>query len=294
MNDALSPLSVWLHAIRPKTLFASVAPILVGSAVAQHESGFHFGAAIVALVVALLLQIIANLANDYFDFRRGADEHRDGPLRVMQAGLVSARQMQIAIGLTVVLAIAGGLYLVARGGWPIFLLGLAAVVCAVAYTGGPWPLGYHGLGDLFVFIFFGLVGVAGSAYVQTRDLTWFAIIASLPIACLATAIIIANNLRDIESDRAAGKHTLATRLGRMGTIREYQLLIAIAYLIPLLLAIFSDVPWAWLVIPVALPIALPLVASVRTATGKGLIPVLVGTSRLTFVFGAIFAFGIVL
>jgi 1,4-dihydroxy-2-naphthoate octaprenyltransferase len=294
MNDALSPPSVWLHAIRPKTLFASVAPILVGSAVAQHEGGFHFGAAIVALAVAHLLQIIANLANDYFDFRRGADEHRVGPLRVMQAGLVSARQMQIAIGLTVVLAIAGGLYLVARGGWPIFLLGLAAVVCAVAYTGGPWPLGYHGLGDLFVFIFFGLVGVAGSAYVQTRDLTWFAIIASLPIACLATAIIIANNLRDIESDRAAGKHTLATRLGRMGTIREYQLLIAIAYLIPLLLAIFSDVPWAWLVIPVALPIALPLVASVRTATGKGLIPVLVGTSRLTFVFGAIFAFGIVL
>jgi 1,4-dihydroxy-2-naphthoate octaprenyltransferase len=130
--------------------------------------------------------------------------------------------------------------------------------------------------------------------VQTRELTWFAIIASLPIACLATAIIVVNNLRDIESDRAAGKRTLATKLGRMGTIREYQVLFAIAFLLPLLLAVFGDVPWAWLVIPVALPIALPLVASVRMATGKGLVPVLIGTSRLTFIFGAIFAFGIVL
>jgi 1,4-dihydroxy-2-naphthoate octaprenyltransferase len=224
MND---PLAIWWHAIRPKTLFASISPILVGSAVAHHEGGFHLLAALVSLAVALLLQITSNLANDYFDFRKGADESRVGPLRVMQAGLVSARQMQVAIGIAVALSIAGGLYLVARGGWPIFLLGLAAVICAVAYTGGPFPLGYHGLGDLFVFIFFGFVGVAGSAYVQTRDLTWLAIIASLPIACLATAIIVANNLRDIETDRAAGKRTLATRLGRLGTIREFQLLFAI-------------------------------------------------------------------
>jgi 1,4-dihydroxy-2-naphthoate octaprenyltransferase len=289
-----SPLSIWWHAIRPKTLFASISPILVGSAVAHHEGGFHLLAALVSLAVALLLQITSNLANDYFDFRKGADETRVGPLRVMQAGLVSARQMQVAIGIAVALSIAGGFYLVARGGWPIFLLGLAAVICAVAYTGGPFPLGYHGLGDLFVFIFFGFVGVAGSAYVQTRDLTWLAIIASLPIACLATAIIVANNLRDIETDRAAGKRTLATRLGRLGTIREFQVLFAIAYLVPLALALFGDLPWAWLVIPIALPIALPLVTAIQNATGKGLIPVLVGTSRLTFIFAALFAFGIIL
>lgn len=294
MNDSLSPLSIWLHAIRPKTLFASIAPILVGSAVARHEGGFHWPSALASLAVALLLQIISNLANDYFDFKRGADEHRVGPLRVMQAGLVSERRMQFAIALTVALAIVGGLYLIARGGWPIFLLGLAAVICALAYTGGPFPLGYHGLGDLFVFLFFGLVGVAGSAYVQTRDLTWFAIVAALPIGCLATAIIVANNLRDIESDRAAGKHTLATRLGRLGTIREYRLLFAIAYLIPLLLAIFGTVPWAWLVIPVALPLALPLVTAVQSASGRALVPVLIGTSRLTFIFGAVFALGIIL
>lgn len=294
MNETRSPLSVWLHAIRPKTLFASIAPILVGSAVAKHEGGFHLLSALVALAVALLLQIIANLANDYFDHKHGADQDRVGPLRVMQAGLVSPRQMQLAIGITIALAIAGGLYLVARGGWPIFILGLLAVICAVAYTGGPFPLGYHGLGDLFVFIFFGLVGVAGSAYVQTRDLTWFAIIASIPIACLATAIIVANNLRDIETDRAAGKRTLATRLGRLGTVREYQLLFAIAFLIPLIMTFLNDVPLAWLVIPVALPLALPLVTAIQTATGPALIPVLVGTSRLTFIFGALFAVGIIL
>jgi 1,4-dihydroxy-2-naphthoate octaprenyltransferase len=212
----------------------------------------------------------------------------------MQAGLVTDRQMQTAIGINIALATAGGLYLVYRGGWPILVLGLLAVICAVAYTGGPYPLGYHGLGDLFVFVFFGLVGVAGSAYVQTRDLTWLAVIASLPIACLATAIIVANNLRDIETDRAAGKHTLATRLGRLGTIREFQGLFAIAYLIPLLLALFGNVPWAWLVIPVTLPLALPLVTAVQTSAGKGLIPVLVGTSRLTFFFAAVFAMGIIL
>jgi 1,4-dihydroxy-2-naphthoate octaprenyltransferase len=294
MTSELSPLQVWLHAIRPKTLFASVAPILVGSAVAWREDGFHLLAALVSIIVALLLQILSNLANDYFDFKKGADAHRVGPLRVMQAGLVTARQMQAAIGLTAALAIAGGLYLVARGGWPIFILGLLAVVCAVAYTGGPYPLGYYGLGDLFVFIFFGLVGVAGSAYVQTRELTWLAILAAIPIGCLATAIIVANNLRDIETDRAAGKRTLATYLGRGGTIREYQGLVALAYGVPVLLAIFGDVSWAWLAIPVSLPLALPLAMAVQNAVGRELVPVLIGTARLTFIFGAVFAMGIVL
>jgi 1,4-dihydroxy-2-naphthoate octaprenyltransferase len=294
MSESLTPVQIWLHAIRPKTLFASIAPIVVGSAVAWHEDGFHLLTAVVALTVALLLQITSNLANDYFDFKRGADKERVGPLRVMQAGLVTERAMQRAIALTVALAIACGLYLVYQGGWPIFVAGLAAVICAIAYTGGPFPLGYHGLGDFFVFIFFGLVGVAGSAYVQTHSLTWFAIWASIPIACLATGIIVANNLRDIETDRAANKHTLATRLGRRGTIIEFIGLFAIAYLVPLLLAIFAGVPWAWIVIPVTLPIALPIVQMVRVATGRDLVPVLVGTSRLTFIFAVVFAFGIIL
>jgi 1,4-dihydroxy-2-naphthoate octaprenyltransferase len=291
---ALSPVAIWMHAIRPKTLFASIAPILVGSGVARHEDGFHLPAALVSLIVALLLQILSNLANDYFDHKRGADHNRIGPLRVTQAGLVTDAQMQAAIGITTALALIGGIYLVARGGWPILVIGLLAILCAVIYTGGPVPLGYHALGDLFVFIFFGLVGVAGSAYVQTRDLTWFALVAAIPIGCLATAIIVANNLRDIETDRAAGKQTLATLLGRSGAIREYQVLIAVAFVIPFLLALFGDAPMAWLPIPVVLPLALPLVAAVRSATGPALIPVLVGTSRLTAIFGAIFAAGIIL
>jgi 1,4-dihydroxy-2-naphthoate octaprenyltransferase len=294
MTSELSLLQVWLHAIRPKTLFASISPILVGSAVAWREDGFHLLAALVSLIVALLLQILSNLANDYFDFKRGADKDRVGPLRVMQAGLVTERQMQAAIGITIALAIAGGLYLVYLGGWPIFILGLLAVICAVAYTGGPFPLGYYGLGDLFVFIFFGLVGVAGSAYVQTGELTWLAIVASLPIACLATAIIVANNLRDIETDRAAGKHTLATRLGREGTVYEYTALIVTAFTVPLVLAFFGEVSWTWLATIVCLPLAIPLVAAIDKATGRELIPVLVGTARLTFVFAAVFAMGIVL
>jgi 1,4-dihydroxy-2-naphthoate octaprenyltransferase len=294
MTTELSPLQVWLHAIRPKTLFASISPILVGSAVAWREDGFHLLAAIVSLIVALLLQILSNLANDYFDFKRGADKERVGPLRVMQAGLVSERQMQAAIGITITLAIAGGLYLVYRGGWPIFVLGLLAVICAVAYTGGPFPLGYYGLGDLFVFIFFGLVGVAGSAYVQTGELTWLAILAAVPIGCLATAIIVANNLRDIETDRAAGKHTLATRLGREGTVYEYTTLIVTAFTLPILIAFWGEPTWTWLATIVCLPLAIPLVAAIDKATGRELIPVLVGTARLTFVFAAVFAMGIVL
>lgn len=294
MTTLLSPLQIWLLAIRPKILPASISPILVGSAVAWREDGFHLPAALVALVVAMLLQVLSNLANDYFDFRKGADRDRVGPLRVMQAGLVSARQMQAAIGITAALAIAGGLYLVYRGGWPMFVLGLLAVICAVAYTGGPYPLGYYGLGDLFVFIFFGLVGVAGSAYVQTRELTPLAILAAIPIGCLATAIIVANNLRDIETDRAAGKRTLATLLGRDGTTWEYQTLIATALTIPVVLAFVGDVSWTWLAVPVCLPLALPLVAAIKGASGRELIPVLIGTSRLTIVFAAVFAMGIVL
>ena len=294
METNLSPVQIWLHAIRPKTLFASVSPILVGTAVAHHEGGMHLPTAIVAMLVALLLQILSNLANDYFDHKKGADAKRVGPLRVMNAGLVTERQMQTAMGITIALAIAAGLYLVYQGGWPILLLGLLAIICAVAYTGGPYPLGYHGLGEVFVFIFFGLVGVVGSAYVQTGNVTWLAVVASIPIACLATAIIVVNNLRDIESDREAGKHTIAVRLGRLGTIREYHVLILISFLVPIVMVIFLDTSWVWLVIPVCLPIALPLAARVKTALGRDLVPVLVGTSRLTFIFAAVFAFGLLL
>ena len=284
---------VWLLAIRPRTLPAAVAPIVVGTAVAMREDGFHALAALVALVVALLLQIAANLANDVFDFRRGADRTRLGPTRVTQSGLIAPGRVLRTTGLVVVAAILGGLYLVWRGGWPILVVGLLAVIAAVAYTGGPFPLGYHGLGDPFAFLFFGPIGVAGSAYVQTNELTWLGVLASVPIGCLVAAIIVVNNLRDLETDRAAGKQTLAVRLGRRGAIGEYLTLVTAAYLIPPALWIGGSIG-AWALLTwISLPLAVMLARGVGVTTGKALNPLLAGTARLALVFAVLFAAAIV-
>lgn len=285
---------VWWLAIRPRTLPAAVAPIAVGTAVAIAEDGFHLPSALAALAVALLLQVAANLANDLFDFQRGADVARVGPTRVTQSGLVTERAMAVATGLTVGLAVLIGLELVWRGGWPILVLGLLAAVSAVAYTAGPFPLGYHGLGDLFVFLFFGLAGVAGTAYVQTRELTGFALACALPVGCLATAIIVVNNLRDIATDAAARKRTLAVRLGRAGTIAEYAGLLAVAYLVPPLLWLAGELGFAWWLPWLSVPLAWPLVRAVRSVSGPALNPVLAGTARLGLVFGLLFAGSILL
>jgi 1,4-dihydroxy-2-naphthoate octaprenyltransferase len=283
-----------LLAIRPKTLPAAVAPVVVGSAVAVREDGFHLPAALAALVVALLLQIAANLANDVFDHRRGADTAaRLGPPRVTAGGLIPPERVLRATWLTLGLALLIGLYLVYRGGWPFLAIGALALLAAVAYTGGPLPLGYLGLGDLAVFLFFGLVGVAGTAYVQTRELTTLALLAALPIGCLVTNILVVNNLRDLETDRAVGKRTLATRLGRSGTRAEYALLLLVAYLTPPALWLAGEIgPWwwsSWL----SLPLAIPLFRGVYGETGAALNRRLAGTARLAVVFAVLFAVGIV-
>lgn len=285
---------VWWLAIRPRTLPAAVGPIAVGTAIAVHEGGFHAVAAVAALLVALLLQIAANLANDLFDFKKGADVARTGPIRVTTAGLTTPRAMTIATSLTLLLATFAGLVLVWRGGIPILLLGLLALVSAVAYTAGPYPLGYHGLGDVFVFVFFGLVGVAGSAYVQTLDVSGFALAASVPVGLLAVNIIVVNNLRDLETDRAASKRTMAVRLGRAKTIGEYISLLVVAYLVPLALWASGDLSnWFWL--PwLSLPLAWNLAGKVRSETGRSLNPVLAGSARLCLVFALLFAGSILL
>ncbi len=285
----------WLLATRPKTLPAAVTPVIVGTGVAIAAGGFHAGAAIAAFAVALLLQIAANLANDVFDFRRGADtEERLGPTRVTQSGLIPPQQVMIATGFTIALAMAAGLYLVFRGGWPILVLGIAAVLSALAYTGGPLPIGYHGLGEVFVFIFFGLVAVAGTAYVQIGELTGLAIAASVPVGLLTTAILVVNNLRDIDTDRVAGKRTVAVRLGRERTIIEYLLLLAISYL-SLLVIWIAGLSSVWVLLPVVtLPLAVKLVQSVSSVRGKGLNPLLAGTAQLLLLFGLLFTAGIVL
>jgi 1,4-dihydroxy-2-naphthoate octaprenyltransferase len=224
----------WILAARPKTLPAAAAPVLVGSALAWRLGGFRLLPALAALVGALLIQVATNLANDYFDFVKGADtEHRVGPTRVTQSGLLSPSSVRNGMVLTLLAAFLVGAYLVSVAGMPIVWIGLASLVCAVAYTGGPFPLAYHGLGDLFVFVFFGLVAVAGTVYVQTLALSWEALWAGAGVGAVSTAILVVNNLRDIGTDERAGKRTLAVRLGVVGTRVEYTLLWSLAVAVPI-------------------------------------------------------------
>src|SRR5215218_6834567 len=235
-SASISPFSAWLLATRPKTLPAAISPVLVGCAVAWAEGGFDLVSALAALSVALLLQIGANLANDVADFRSGADtQARLGPLRVTQGGLIPPRQMVMATVAVLIAAVVPGLYLVWRGGPILAVLGLIAIAAAVTYTAGPKPFGYLGLGELFVFFFFGPVAVAGTAFVMTNHMTRLALIASISMGCLVTAILVVNNLRDIDTDRVAGKRTLAVRIGTGATRWEYTALIGVAYAMPVVM-----------------------------------------------------------
>jgi 1,4-dihydroxy-2-naphthoate polyprenyltransferase len=291
----VSAIQAWKIASRPKTLPAAVAPIIVGTAVAAQEGGFHAPTALVALLVALLLQVASNFANDVLDFKRGADtEHRLGPTRVTQSGLLTERQVQVATAVTLLLAMASGLYLVWRGGWPILILGVLAMISAVAYTGGPAPLAYLGLGEVFVFLFFGFAGVAGTAYVQTRELTWLALAASVPVGALVTNILVVNNLRDIATDRIAGKRTLAVRLGQSGTRWEYAVLLGTAFVIPVLLGSSGEIGEFWWLPLLVLPIAIPLARDVWRNEGRALNPILGRTARLALLFAVPFAGSILL
>ena len=286
---------VWLMAARPKTLPAAVAPVVVGTAVAIAEGGAHVPSAIAAVAVALLLQIAANFANDLFDHRRGADSpDRVGPTRVVASGLIPERQVAIATGVVLVGAMVAGLSLVIRGGWPLLVLGLLAMAAAVAYTGGPAPLGYLGLGDLFVFLFFGLVAVAGTAYVQTGELTKLALAAAVPMGCFATAILVVNNLRDVEGDRVAGKRTLAVRFGVPATRIEYAVLLGVAFLTPPALWAAGSLSLWWWLPWLTTPLAALLTQAVWTERGPALNLRLAGTARLQLLWGCLFAVSLVL
>lgn len=284
----------WWLAIRPATLPAAVGPVLVGLGVAVGLGVFEPLPAIGALAVALLLQVVSNLANDLFDFRSGADtETRLGPPRAAALGLLSERDLAIGIGVVVVLAGLVGLYLVSVGGPVILLLGLLAVVSALAYTGGPWPYGYHGLGEVFVFVFFGLVAVTGTTYLQTLELEPLALAAAVPVGALVTAVLVVNNLRDITTDREAGKRTLAVRLGERGTVREYGLLLAVAFAAPLVLTVAGATSPAALAALLSAPLAVPLLRTVHAGGDpRRLNAVLKGTARLSLVFSLLFAAGL--
>ena len=287
--------AAWFLAVRPKTLPAALAPVLVGCAIAWTERRFELGTAIAAFSVALLLQIGANLANDVADFHRGADSvGRLGPVRVTQGGLIAPRQMTIATAVVLAAATVPGLYLVWRGGPVLAAFGLIAILAAVTYTAGPKPFGYLGLGEFFVFLFFGPVAVVGTAYAMMRVATPAGIMASISMGCLVTAILVVNNLRDIDTDREAGKRTLAVRIGRDGSRWEYALLMIVAYATPVMMWLSGTTgPWpmiAW----VTAPLGLILVRHVWMVSGRGLNTVLAGTARLCLWFAIALSVGIIL
>lgn len=286
---------IWWLAARPWTLPASLTPIIIGTAVAIHEGRLHLPTAIVALIVALLLQIAANFANDAIDFRKGTDtEERVGPTRITAAGYVTYRQVMGATVLTLALALLFGLYLVMRGGWPFLLLGAAALICAVAYTGGPFPISYLGLGEVFVFLFFGLAAVTGTAYLQTRDLSAISLVSAIPAGCMSVGVLIVNNYRDYEGDRRAHKRTVAVRIGRAATRLEYMAMLALTLLTPFL---FWALGWmsAWALLTVlAWPLFWQLVVQIRTLQGPALNRTLGQTGRTGSIFGLLFAIALVL
>ncbi len=284
-------LGVWIAAARPRTLPAAVVPVLVGLAVARRAGPLDWGLAALTLIAALLIQVGTNLANDYYDFLSGADgADRLGPPRVTQQGLASPRAVRRATALVLAAAALVGAVLVAAGGLPILLVGVLALGSALAYTGGSFPIAHHGLGDLFVFVFFGLVAVGGTVYLQTHELPALAIVAALPVACLATAILVVNNLRDIPSDTRAGKRTLAVRLGARATRIEYVLLTMLAFaLVPAIASgAGARVLLAWL----AAPIAAREARSLYARHGAALNQSLAGTARLHLVFGTLLAAGL--
>jgi 1,4-dihydroxy-2-naphthoate octaprenyltransferase len=289
----ITPVRAWLLASRPATLPAAAVPVLVGIGAALGE-----GATIkplifaVTLVCALFIQIGTNFANDYSDFHRGADhEGRLGPTRVTQSGLISQDGVRRGIVVAFGIALLLGLFLAWVGGWPIVTIGVLSILAGLAYTGGPFPFGYYGLGDVFVFVFFGLVAVTGTAYLQSGTWSSFALLLSIPIGLLVTNILVINNLRDLPTDKAAGKKTLAVRMGDRATRMQYALFVALAYFTPLA-RVLGPQRQLWLLLPwITLPFAIYLTSKALSLSGRDLNPILKKTGQLLLLYGVLLAIG---
>lgn len=285
MSDRPSTLQIWYLAARPKTLPAAVAPIVVGTAVAIHEDGFVWWIALLALLTALLLQIAANFANDAIDAKKGSDTaDRTGPTRITAAGYVTYRQVMNATWITLALAMVTGIPLLIRGGWPFVALGIASLVCAVAYTGGPFPISYLGLGEVFVFLFFGLIAVTGTAYLQTGELSALSLAASIPPGAMIVGILIVNNYRDREQDATVSKRTVAVRIGAHNTRIEYFSMLVITAVTPFVFWIIGWLNWSALLTILAWPMLWQLAQQVRTQQGPALNRTLGYTGKTALVF----------
>ncbi len=291
----ISKFQTWVLASRPKTLPAAVSPVIIGSAVAFAEGGFRFLPALAAFLGALLLQIGANLANDVFDFEKGADQrNRLGPLRVTQAGLLSPSEVKTGMWLTFVLAGLCGIYMTLVSGWFIVLIGLLAILAAIAYSGGPFPYGYRGLGEFFVFVFFGFAAVCGTYYAQTGYISQLAVLSSIPVGLLIVSILVVNNVRDFESDKAANKRTLAVRFGLDWAKQEFVVVVILAFVITILLVI-TDLATPWLLLTwLSLPLVFSTSSSILNQRGKILNKTLAETGKLTLYFSLFYAIGLIL
>ncbi|KTG10251.1 1,4-dihydroxy-2-naphthoate octaprenyltransferase [Haloprofundus marisrubri] len=308
----ISRRKAWVIAARPQTLPAAAAPVVVGVGLAFHDFGFgqvfSFWPAVAALVGAALIQIGTNFANDYYDAIQGADtEAREGFTRVTAGGLIDPEDVKRAMYLTFAVAILLGTYLVYVGGVPILVIGLLSVASGIAYTGGPYPLGYHGLGDLFVFVFFGLVAVTGTYYVQAVSVLadpltvgipagtvpLEVLVASLPIAAISTNILVVNNVRDREEDATTGKRTLAVRYGYTFARAEYVAMLVLAYIVPVYFLVAESFTWPVLLPLLTLPLAVGVTRTVVTQTkGEKLNPALERTGKLLAAYALLFAVGV--
>lgn len=293
--NSLTKFKSWLLASRPKTLPASAVPVIVGSSIAVYDSKFIFSAAIIALFCSLLIQIATNFVNDLYDFLVGTDKKdRKGPTRALASGLLSAKEMKAGIFITFGVAFLLGLYLVYLGGWIILVIGILSIIAGIAYTAGPFPLAYNGLGDVFVFLFFGFVGTVGTYYVQALEITPFVFWASIPVGALVTNILVVNNFRDIEEDSKAGKNTLAVLFGKTFTRIQYITFMIVSYLVPVV-AYFTYKQSLFMFLPLlTIPLSFRLVSMIFRYEGKSLNITLELTAKLSAIYGILFAIGILL
>jgi 1,4-dihydroxy-2-naphthoate octaprenyltransferase len=289
-------IKTWFLAFRPKTLPAAIAPVMIATAMAFGDGVEHFPTAFVCLLAALAIQIGTNIANDYYDFKKGTDSiDRIGPTRMTQSGLIKPSTMKFAFIVSFLIATLLGAWLINRGGWPIAVIGVLAIISGILYTAGPYPLGYIGLGEIFVFIFFGPVAVAGTYYVQSYEINMAVILAGLAPGLISVAILTVNNLRDIDSDRKAGKHTLAVRFGRWFALYEFLFSIIAAALIPVLIYCLIDDHKLILTGTSLALISIPTIKTVLTTSdGPALNSALAMTGRLLMIYSILFSIGWIL
>ncbi|MFH1195328.1 MAG: 1,4-dihydroxy-2-naphthoate polyprenyltransferase [bacterium] len=293
-ND-ISKLEIWILAARPKTLLAAFVPVIIGSSIAFHDNKFNWLAFVFALISAILIQAGTNFVNDLYDFLHGTDKkERLGPPRALASGFLSVREMKYGIVAIFTAAFLFGLYLVHLGGLPILAIGILSIIAGILYTAGPFPFAYNSLGDIFVFLFFGFIGTAGTYYVHTQQLTYLVFWASVPVGALITNILVVNNYRDRNEDRINGKNTLAVKFGERFTRFQYFSFMILSYLIPMIVYFTFKKSLLVFLPMITIPLSVKLIKMIYTLEGRELNKTLELTAKLSLIYGLLFAIGILL